>query len=309
MATLRLPLPAELFRPIVDSGVLNQADLCILAQASRLLRDEGQLMLFRDPGLIKVHLDDKHIGRARAFFDAILSSPHRLALMVHTYQQSTDWDNGTYTARDVTPGELFMKMTEALKLMVNLKTFRSYGNRSRADTPGSMVQTLCRCRFRLEEFAWNHHGDELRLVEEFLILQDNIRFLEVNSGFDIREAADSNNVDVQRLLLAGLNACPKLETLIGPMSSSRVFLPGKHSMKFLVWSWACHITEALDDIDLHAAHVYDSLNSLLYLEYESSGATEIEFATLAPYLNSLVVLTISNKCIKIVSILFRVFLV
>lgn len=302
MATLRLSLPAELLRPIVDSGVLDQADLCILAQATRLLRDEGQRILFRDPGLIKLHLSDEHIGRSRAFFDAILSSPHRLALMVHTYQQSTDWGNGTDTGQDVTRSELLMKMTEALTLMANLKVFHSYGPGARTDTPGSMIQTLCQCRFKLEEFAWNHQGDELRLLEEFLLLQDNIRFLQLDSGFDIRGAADSNNTDAQRLLLAGKNACPKLETLIGPMSSSRVFLPGKHSVRFLVWSWAFHITEALNDIDLHAAHVCDSLKSLLYLEYESSGATGFEFATIAPYLSSLVVLTISNKCIKDVSV-------
>ncbi|KAF5310268.1 hypothetical protein D9619_010157 [Psilocybe cf. subviscida] len=301
MANIELALPTELFRPIIEFGVLDMADLCSIAQTSRLLRDEGQRFLFRNPGLITVQLG-KGIGRTRAFFDAILSSPHRLALMVHTYIQTTDWAPSTQSDQDCTPEQLFMKMTEALKLMANVKIFHStdVGIQDNS-TRVSMVDCIRQCSFKLEEFAWNHRGEELRLLEEFLVFQNEIQYLEFYPGFDIRGASDITNARVQRLLIAGQKACPKLETLRGPKSSSLVLLPGKKNVKFISWSWALYITEALNDTELHVTYIGNALSPVQYLEYEGGNATGLPFSRIAPYLTSVVVLKISNEQIKQVS--------
>lgn len=299
-------LPIELFRPIVESGQLDKPDLCAVALTSRSLRDEAQRILFRDPGMILVRADHKASG-GRAFFDAILSSPLRLALMVHTYAQSVSWadhalrgkDKTLYRARD----ELFEMMAEALKLMVNLRELHSSGSDGpNTYSPGSLVDCLLQCKFKLKAFTWNHRGEESRLVEEFLTTQDDIQSLFLPQGFDIRGASDVNNASIQRLLLAGRRVCPKLETLYGPMSSSRVILPGKRNVKFIGWIWALFITEALDDTELHVTHVCEALHTVQYLEYESSDAAGFRFTTIAPYLDSLVVLTISSRRLKEVSI-------
>ncbi|KAF5309449.1 hypothetical protein D9619_012470 [Psilocybe cf. subviscida] len=304
MATLRLTLPADLFRPILEYGELDKADLCSVALASRLLREEGQHILFRDPGLIKVHAHG-NLDRAGAFFDAMLSSPHRLALMVHSYTQTTDWSENAWSdqkaAQHSSPEELFTKMTQALKLMVNLKTFRSRdvgGSDSRSQF--SMVDCIRQCGFKLGEFAWNHADEDMRLLEEFLVFQDDIEYLELNGVFDSGGVSDFNNSNAERLLISGKNVCPKLETLHGPMSNSMIFLPGKTGVKFLAWTWDIYAPDRLDAA-IHAAHICASLNTLQYLEYKTHVDCGIKFTTIAPYLNTLVVLKISIQCIKEVS--------
>lgn len=104
-------LPLELLREIVECEDLSLPDLSALSKTSRRLRDEGQRALFRNPGHIGVGLSlptsdpndrlhhDRETGlgkgaerlQGRAFFDAVLSSPHRLALMIHSYAQTTFW--------------------------------------------------------------------------------------------------------------------------------------------------------------------------------------------------------------------------
>ncbi|KAF5310013.1 hypothetical protein D9619_010164 [Psilocybe cf. subviscida] len=306
MNTLQFILPAELFRQIIGSGVLDPGDLYSVSLASRWLRDEAQRILFMNPEVFYVHLNGEQGRTAAAFFDSIISSPHRLALMVYAYTQTTNWANGMESHRNVTSRrnreELFTKMTDALKLMVNLKVFRSSdGGRAATHPRVSMVDCICQCRFKLTEFAWKHEGDEIRLLEEFLASQDEVTYFNLHTAFDIRGSSDTANTYVQRLLIAGQKVCPKLEVLCGPMSSSRVILPGKKNVKFIAWTWSFDETEAIEDTEVHVTHVGDSLRTLQYLEYAGGDFSGLPFTTIAPYLSNLIILTICNEVITEVS--------
>lgn len=83
-------LPLELGRHIVEVGNLTKKDFVVLSNVSRLFRNEAQRALFRDPGHFYLGAV-RDSERTEAFFDAIISSPRRLALMVHTYSQDTRW--------------------------------------------------------------------------------------------------------------------------------------------------------------------------------------------------------------------------
>lgn len=139
--------------------------------------------------------------------------------------------------------------------------------------------------------------------KKILSVQDNIKSLYFYPRFDISGAFNTEDPHMQQLLIAGKRACPKLETLCSPMSVSRVFLPGKPCLKFISWTWAFYITEALDNMESHITGVSGELHSLQFLRYESSDGAGLPFVKIASYLNSLVILVISNDHLKEVSIL------
>lgn len=250
---------------------------------------------------------EKERGRTKAFFDAIISSPHRLALMVCSYSQTIKPEAGTTQdgqngIRNRSQAEMYTRMTEALKLMVNLTVFHSQQVGRPSDyITCLMIDCMCQCTFKLKEVSWRHQGHDIRLLEEFLSFQIEVESLYFYPGFDIGSSLDASNQSLQRLLMVGQKACPKLATLCGPLSTSMAFLPGKRQLKFVDWTWATHGPEGLADTQSYVTHICAALHSVQLLEYNLGAASVLPFSQVSPYLHNLVVLLISNDRLREVS--------
>lgn len=300
-------LPLELLHHIIHFDFLSKADQCALALTAHLLRDESQRALFRTVGPLAIgaYRGPKAI-RAKLFFGAVISSPHRLALMVHSYAQTTCWsgpselDSGDVEMHLQQCREIYGMMASSLKLMTNLKLFSSREEAigsSELYQPGSITQCLVRNTFALEALVWRHSGDEkLQLFEEFLPHQPTLKSLHLSEG--IGHIHDDNAVE--RLLLAGSNIarrCLRLKSLSASPLMTDVVLSGGVKLTFLRWEPVLHppyqgATTAPLDIQRQARH---ALLTVQYLQFSCDYSRGNPLAHIAPYLASLVVLTIPNS--------------
>ncbi|KAF5316631.1 hypothetical protein D9619_006097 [Psilocybe cf. subviscida] len=219
-------LPLELGRHIVEVGNLTKKDFVVLSNVSRLFRNEAQRALFRDPGHFYLGVV-KDSERNEAFFDAIISSPRRLALMVHTYSQDTRWYDDSWEeygpSCDQDQEVIFEKMTQAFKLMDNMKRFQSSDSAFNGYFYDRMLKSVMQAFPKLEAFSWYYEGGAQQIID-FLAHQDRIRYLKLPSEFGL---GDYDQQERERLLLVARTICPKLETISAPIETTKILLPGK----------------------------------------------------------------------------------
>jgi hypothetical protein len=153
-------IPPELFRPIVEYLDDDSESLLSISLASRVLRGEGQRILFRT---MYLPIDmEAHIK----FLTAVTSSS-LLARYVEEFQQFELLD----TEHQQEP--LWELTCRGLNAMVNLKYLLFQALNS---LPCAHI--LRGCTFRLEILRWQNDRDEEQLLE-FLTTQPNLRILGV----------------------------------------------------------------------------------------------------------------------------------
>jgi hypothetical protein len=329
-------LPSELLREIVECDDLSLPDLSALSKTSRSLRDEGQRVLFRNPGHIGVglslptpdpndrlyHERETGLGKGaerlqgKAFFDVILSSPHRLAPLVHTYAQTTFWfdysslqhwgeelpaeEIAHYAEQALMQEQLFATMAQAFKVMLNLKSLWSFdGAESWVYSPGPMMDCLCESMFSLKQLSWHHYGGDRQLIEQFLPNQQRLRYLQLPHGLSL-----NSNQETERILSAGRTARLALDSISGPFSTSVVILSGKTQIKYLCWTPPISELLFLHDVEKWLQPMSRQLRQIQYLEYQDFDCGPL-LEEVAPHLQELVFLKMCIEYIGQVSILLN----
>lgn len=201
LSTLMKNIPLELLRPIIEHLDDDSQSLLAVSLASRVLRVEGQRILFRTMTLLK----DKE---AHIKFLTVVTSSSMLAQLVEEYWQFDLLDV------DHEQEPLWRLTCRGLNAMVNLKHlfFSTLSGRPCA-------QILRGCTFQLEVLRWENHDDAEQLLE-FLPSQPHLRTLGV----------EWKNPE---LITSGI--CPGLQVLHGNQGAINAFLPGR-SITSLKWS-------------------------------------------------------------------------
>jgi hypothetical protein len=297
---LRPRLPPELVQHVLQVGHLSKKDLSLISTVSCLFRDEAQRVLFRDPGRFYLGLVEDS-PRAEAFFNAIISSPSRLALMVRVYSQNTQW----YDTLDKSPNDyepIFNKMTEAFKLMDNVKRFQSSDRAFTGHFRDRLLGTLSQAFPRLEEFSWHYNNEEQGIID-LLANRHGIRYVELP---DIIDLGNYDHQERERLLLAARASCLKLEALSGTIETTKILIPGKSNIRYLRWTRQ-PFKEIKYETDMEK--ILDETGGLQYLEYEKCQPDSgIPFQIIAPHLRELVFLRVCNRVLTSVRVrLFALF--
>ncbi|KAF8889424.1 hypothetical protein CPB84DRAFT_1785547 [Gymnopilus junonius] len=196
--------PTELFRSVIEhfDPVDDRPALCNLSSTSRLLRLEGQRILYD-----RVSFAHEDANNAIKFFTTILASPERLALLVKAcIIECVDLRRGQ---------ELFIC---ALKAMVNLTTLHLQPIICTA--PTGYCQ---RYPFQLENLFVGFKGYDEDLFTVFLPSQPRLKRLEMDTllpppGFQLIQ--DS--------------VCQDLVVLVGDWDVVEVFLPGRHIISLML---------------------------------------------------------------------------
>lgn len=145
-------LPLELLYHTIQSRAFRKSGLSSISASLPLMRGVAQRAQFRHVGPVIVDTCDDELKTwpAELFFDAIISSPHRLALMVYSYFQTIcrmeccgSMEQTLRVRHDQKKTFDIMSMT--FKLMKNMKQFLSHQyNKSQGDThsPRSLIDTV-----------------------------------------------------------------------------------------------------------------------------------------------------------------------
>ncbi|KAF5328403.1 hypothetical protein D9619_013324 [Psilocybe cf. subviscida] len=208
-------VPPELFQPIIQS-IRSQADLAAIALCCKDFSSDAQAQLFKNP------FAGERSARAHCrFLDAVILSPHRLALHVRSYcqvtPQFTQSGISQYRRENNPDYDRLIEQTRVgLPLMKNLKhlEYRPF-SRSSMDAAGIVLQ---QCTFaHLESLDWWCQGAERYLVEKVFPAHPKLKHLGVVwvSGVTAQTVVPSH-------LLR------RLDSLRGGWSTFTAFMPGRN---------------------------------------------------------------------------------
>ncbi|KAF5309165.1 hypothetical protein D9619_012707 [Psilocybe cf. subviscida] len=307
-------LPLEVLSHIIDD-VNSKGDLCSMSLASRTLRDECQRALFRHTGILKIELPELAENK---FLDSIIDSPHRLALLVRSFEAHLVWERPVEhqgcVIRDI---EAFMqrnksdpknldsivkfidKIERALVLMTNLKNLRilATGNKDLPETVLSLPHILRKCTFQLHDFYWEHvRSDGDLIISKFLSQQSALRSFELPLS---RRQSGQQYARALRVYAAAGQLNLNLETLSGPAEMTVGLLnraDGKRSRtQYLRWTMGhpkrCGSADGLP----HLSGILCNIR-LFHVDYNPIGRDTSEYVPLDifPFLDNLRVLRFST---------------
>lgn len=216
-------LPRELLRLIFTHIYITQ-DLCSLSLTCHAFRDEAQSALFSNC-VVPIHPSQHR--RPVPFFDAMISSPNRLALNVRKLTiafnrlQAVD---GLDVERDDFVAwleELGSEIRMALKLMHRLTHLRVVMDDGVTYNLAWLPSLLNGCTFKLKVLIWGaYKTDAKQFFRDSLVAQDELGVLLLYPGPAAMAAADPDP-EVHSLLQ---QCCPQIHTLSAPWYLVRAIL-------------------------------------------------------------------------------------
>lgn len=286
-----LTLPLEIICQIIEDVVGGINDLIysnyiwVLSLSCRLLRDEAQRVLFRDPLLLA---RSTYHNKTIMLLDTIISSPDRLALYVQTFKIGfVNWSRPN-------SDEFVKKLSSALQAMHNLK---SLAVDNRLDSILSLPIVLEGVHFKLNSFWWAGPPDGVSSVAsvkaDFLQHQDEIEHLSI-SAFIGEITSQPIAADI----------CPRLRSLSAPYKITKLLLPNKKYVTSLQWVLPLDERAVPEDFHIDGVDlISNELENLRFLSYEDCSAAILPCAPLlqdiAPYLKALVCLETAKRDIEV----------
>ncbi|KAF5309155.1 hypothetical protein D9619_012721 [Psilocybe cf. subviscida] len=307
-------LPLEVLSHIIDD-VNNKGDLCSMTLASRTLREECQRALFRHTGILKIELPELAENK---FLDSIIGSPHRLALLVRSFEVHLVWERRVeHQGCVIGDIEAFMqrnksdpknldsivkfldKIERALVLMTNLKNLRILATRNKdlPETVLSLPHILRKCTFQLHDFYWKHvRSDDEMIISKFLSQQSALRSFELPLN---RPQFGQLYARALRVYAAAGQLNLNLETLSGPAEMTLGFLnrtDGKRSRtRYLRWTMGYPKNGGTADGLPRSFRILSNIR-LLHVDYNPIGfhTSEYDPLDIFPFLDDLRVLRFST---------------
>ncbi|KAF5328731.1 hypothetical protein D9619_011464 [Psilocybe cf. subviscida] len=294
--------------PFIFKEINSRQDLYSVCLTSRIFRIEGQLILFRHPGVLKIGVEDLPHN---SFLDAIIRSPNRLAPIVRSYEQNITWTTPLESEeitnmllpiacaarkQEVVSSSkrswLIERIGCALRLMVNIKVLKIWdkdNNQYHYPRP-YLPDILQYCKFQLHSLTWDRTGEEKPIVSQFLPHQKDLKDLDLGRQYTGRLYADV----VQPQQLTGI--CLRLDSLSGSIAMTSLFLVPNDSRKRPVkcLRWTSNPEAYWQHRNIEVKQLTGPLSKVQLLDYEC----EQRSPSLSELSSMLGKLTVLRMCVQ-----------